>query len=672
MLRQPPILAGLLLIPMTVYLLSMPRTITLEDAGLFQMVCHEGGISHPPGYPTFTLACQALTSLPFYPDGVVGLNALSALFASLAVVMTATIIWQLTGNRSLSMIAGLAYGLSATFWSQAIIVEVYSLAALLFVVTWYLVIRYMQEGRLLWLYLAAFTFGISLTNHWPLMLLSAPALLATGLLDRELIMKTFRSPRAWLVSIACLLAGLIPYLQLLIVRDPVISVFGGIDGVRDLAWYIARSGYEDTQAFAAAGDRLKYAGWLGRETLTQFGYPGIPLMAIGLVLSFRQLPTPVAIALVLVYLGGTFLLNFLLNFRFDPFWQAIYRPYPVIAFLAPAVWFALGAIWLADLIAARLMQPRLGYLVQVFLVAVVLISNLGLNYRAGNAWVENFGRTVLASLPPESVLFVRGDFEVGVFGYLHRVEGLRPDLELRSWNHLVYPNRLSDDVTGGDAAQAAIQAFLATTEKPVFVASASLSPTVTYGAVNRYAPGMPQSAGRMESTGPLVDYVLSLYRDGLITDGHEINIAYFLLIQFTRHHLALARGTTLTPLETARLDTLQQTFPGRLATLEAAVRFDQFPLTSEFARTLALATDIPAHVPLDSRAVFHEYRGRVLASNPESRHEALAAFDDSLDVIPSQENRSLCAIAQYFPAELDRYTAKYGQPDCGTNPDRNL
>ena len=65
------------------YLITMPRLITLEDAGLFQMVCHVGGIGHPPGYPLFTLLCQQLT----LQDSVFNGNLISVMFAVGAVMV---------------------------------------------------------------------------------------------------------------------------------------------------------------------------------------------------------------------------------------------------------------------------------------------------------------------------------------------------------------------------------------------------------------------------------------------------------------------------------------------------------------------------------------------------------------------------------------------------------
>jgi hypothetical protein len=58
----------LLVFPVTLslYLVTMPQAITLEDVGLFQMICHQGGIGHSPGYPLFILSWQAFVILPAF------------------------------------------------------------------------------------------------------------------------------------------------------------------------------------------------------------------------------------------------------------------------------------------------------------------------------------------------------------------------------------------------------------------------------------------------------------------------------------------------------------------------------------------------------------------------------------------------------------------------------
>jgi len=77
------------------YAITMPTTITLEDAGLFQMVCHLDGISHPPGYPLFTILCNQMTLAP----GVVTGNLISVVFALVAVVLFYEVVVLITANE---------------------------------------------------------------------------------------------------------------------------------------------------------------------------------------------------------------------------------------------------------------------------------------------------------------------------------------------------------------------------------------------------------------------------------------------------------------------------------------------------------------------------------------------------------------------------------------------
>ena len=77
------------------YLFSMSLGITLEDAGLFQMVCHLGGLSHPPGYPLFTTFCQSFVSIPIAK--VIAGNLVSILFALCALLVLYEIVLFNTG-----------------------------------------------------------------------------------------------------------------------------------------------------------------------------------------------------------------------------------------------------------------------------------------------------------------------------------------------------------------------------------------------------------------------------------------------------------------------------------------------------------------------------------------------------------------------------------------------
>ena len=156
------------------YASTMPTTITLEDAGLFQMVCHLDGIGHPPGYPLFTLLCNQMTVLP----GVIAGNLISVVFALAAVVLFYEVVVLITSHELTALLAAMAYALSSAFWSQAIIIEVYSLAACLFMLAWWLLIKFSQtEDARCWFGLCLVT-GLGLSNHWPLFVLSCLGLMS--------------------------------------------------------------------------------------------------------------------------------------------------------------------------------------------------------------------------------------------------------------------------------------------------------------------------------------------------------------------------------------------------------------------------------------------------------------------------------------------------------------
>ena len=80
--RKFPHILTVVLVMLSVYLWSAPRTVVLEDDGFFILAAYFNGIAHPPGYPLYTVLGHFMTWLPF---GSVAyrVHALSALFGAL-------------------------------------------------------------------------------------------------------------------------------------------------------------------------------------------------------------------------------------------------------------------------------------------------------------------------------------------------------------------------------------------------------------------------------------------------------------------------------------------------------------------------------------------------------------------------------------------------------------
>ena len=657
-----------------VYLLTMPRTIGLEDAGLFQMVCHLDGISHPPGYPLFTILCQSFVKLSFFPPGVVAGNFLSALLAALGCSVFFSCCFSITRDLLLSSVAALAYGFSATFWSQAIIIEVYSLAVLMFLLCWRVLLAFVESANSRYLYLALFVYALSLANHWPLMILSTPALLATVFPRRELILSYLKSPRFWALSVLVVAAGLSPYVTILLARDSTIAVYGEVQSLEELLRYVARSAYSDHHEIADSADRLRFMSWLFIESATQFGLLAIPLMLLGIVPSFRTLPRSTAIGLVLMYLGSTFFLNFLLNFRYEAFWQAIFKPYPVIGYLALSFLLASGTRYVVDWLgkASVRFARAAPWVVAAIVVLSIFSANLFDNNRRASNWVEQYAVTLLESLPRDAVFFASGDIEIGVLGFLHLVMGVRPDIELRSWDNLVFSNRLVSPFSTDEIQQAKRAEFLEASTRPVFASSVPLAPAVHMGAYYRHTPGRPRSVERNPRMDLILDQLLDLYIDGLITDPHEIHFAYHRLVSFTRQYVGLAlTHQDFTSEEFARLRRLQSTFPGKLATLETLLQFNSGNAGKHFLTAIARAAEaqIPPYVTRESLAVFYEYYGRIMAMEPADHPSAISYFEKSIATYPVADNTSICPLAKLYRlgtglAEAEILSQRFPESAC--------
>ena len=126
--------------PLALYVATLPRTVVLEDDGLFLMAGASLGVAHPPGYPLYTLVCHLFMQLPFATPAISG-HLSSAVPGALACALVAVCARRLGASRCAALAGAWLLGASEHFWSQAIIAEVYTLNALLFFSVYALLLR---------------------------------------------------------------------------------------------------------------------------------------------------------------------------------------------------------------------------------------------------------------------------------------------------------------------------------------------------------------------------------------------------------------------------------------------------------------------------------------------------------------------------------------------------
>src|SRR5919199_4123480 len=134
------------------------------DSPMLQAEVAVLGVGHPTGYPTYMMLTHLFTYL-HVGDPAYRVNLASAVYGVAAVVLFYLVGLRLAGRAVAAAAGALAFGLSDTFWSQAVIAEVYTLEALLaaLVILVVLVWRDRREDR--FLLLVAFLVGLSLTHH---------------------------------------------------------------------------------------------------------------------------------------------------------------------------------------------------------------------------------------------------------------------------------------------------------------------------------------------------------------------------------------------------------------------------------------------------------------------------------------------------------------------------
>lgn len=461
-----------LLVVFLCYLWSAPRTVVLEDDGFFIISAFFNGVAHPPGYPLFTALGHLAAQVP---AGTVAyrIHALSGAFGALACVA----LWRLACRLlqpSYALLAALALGFSAVFWSQAIIAEVYTLnVAFLFLLAG-LAIHWPERspngvrGRALAFGLC---YGLSLCNHWPLMLVSTPAL--------ALLLWPVRKDlrRCWSALAGGGMLGLSPYLWMIYRTHvvPEFSFFGPIGNWSDFWFYLSREGYREVDLSVSAGwrDKLAFSGFALTEAARQFGPLGAAFMLAGLWRQFRVWPAWLCWGLVFAFVGNTLALVGLLGFDYDELRRNTFRVYPLAAYGVAALWLALGAQWAVTWLEARLAgraRPALlaGGMV-LLLAGSAWLTHAAVNYRAHDTWADDYARVILGTLPQQAVLYANADTVNGPVGYLHWVEGLRPDIRLLSGFSFPFHGTLYRPyrMTRRDF-QILIRDFVRSTPRPIF------------------------------------------------------------------------------------------------------------------------------------------------------------------------------------------------------------
>jgi hypothetical protein len=391
--------------------------VTVEDSGDFHLGARTLGTIHPPGYPLYTMLAFVAARVPFV-NPTLAVNLLSGLFMALSAGLLFLILNRtLKTPKWLGWVTGATFAVHPVIWSQGVVAEVYGLNIFLITLTLWLGVVYLERRRPLFGYLIWFLIGLGLANHYPLFILALSGFGVWALYE-------FRpKPSLRHIGLLALLSlGLSPYLLLIInatLRNPTYN-FGKLSDLSMVWEHIMRFHY---RGIDEAGGTLfdKFSLMVSGELRLLMGFLLFaPLIAVG-IWRLHKDRSPWRWPLMISTLSVSAALALLLGFPDNERYQAIF-----LAYLGPAVLF--HAMYLAAALDWFRQHKILPYFVALALAAQVWHAYPQASHR-GDSFVADWGRAVLNSLAPNSILVLCGTDVFAVY-YVHFAGGVRPDVTL--------------------------------------------------------------------------------------------------------------------------------------------------------------------------------------------------------------------------------------------------
>ena len=291
--RKDIILAlGLFLGGLGLYARTLVPGLLPGDSGEFQTLAALLGHTHPTGYPVYLVLAHPFTRLPLR-DVAYRVNLFSAVMAALTVAGVYLAGRGLTRYRAAALASAVVLAFSPTFWSQALIAEVYTPGAAFFIAVLGVLLAWSRTRRHELLFVAGLLGGLSLGVHMTVALL-APAVLLF------LLLEVGKDHRAWGMAVAGALLGVAMTLALFAwvdARDAPADYFRLVVGPSAGAWDLQPEDVDGVwerlrfdwtaqqfRPFMGRWDVLsKQAGWYVRHLPGEIGVPMLVAALVGLL-----------------------------------------------------------------------------------------------------------------------------------------------------------------------------------------------------------------------------------------------------------------------------------------------------------------------------------------------------------------------------------------------------
>jgi Protein of unknown function (DUF2723) len=281
-LRAPAVAAAVGLTAFLLYRVTLLPGFDLGDTASFQTTVGERVITPRDGYPLY-FAIGGLFVRLTGSEPAHALNLLSAIEASIACGIIVLAGAELSGSLTAGAAAALLFATSYTFWSQAIIGEVYALHLIFVSATLLLLLRWSNQPSLARLTLFFAVYALGFGNHLSMVLL-LPAYTLFLLTSAPGGWRSMLAPRIVTIAIACAAAGALQYVwNLRTLWFEAIPPHGLLDALQAFWFDVTKSDWRDTMVLRVPQSMLNdRAAMYWFDLRQQFGIIGAPLAVAGL------------------------------------------------------------------------------------------------------------------------------------------------------------------------------------------------------------------------------------------------------------------------------------------------------------------------------------------------------------------------------------------------------
>lgn len=375
------------------------------DSAKFQFVGWVLGTPHATGYPLWVLLSHAFTR--GVPIGTVAwrANLLSAVLAAATVSVLVLVLRRGVGlGIGSSVAAAWLFAVGPTWWSQAVIAEVYTLHALLLVTVWALLLWWQRSASSIALAAASVALGLSFANHATTVTV-LPAIVLFLAMER----KHLRWRHLWCGLIVVVIPGMLYLYPVWRTHDPTATYLEmQTPDLESLWWFLSGAQFRDRMfAFGVTELVTERLPMFFGLLLRQVSVVGVVLAAVGL---WMMRGRRALVVMLVAFLGpAAYALGYdipSIEVYFIPCWLVV------------SVAVALGAERLAGRLGTR------GPAVAAVALLALAVGLAAINWervdrsdhRAERVWAES----VVADLPTEAVVVADRYIEYEVLQYFHQ------------------------------------------------------------------------------------------------------------------------------------------------------------------------------------------------------------------------------------------------------------